>query len=247
MRYGMPDEVRFYLPPKMEDMLMKVFDYGHIENFKRQFSQIDVDSSGDISDREMRVLLRAMHVNVDEGKFKQLLRTVDLNGNGAIEFDEFCYLMYCLLGNDNNGFWKGIIPAGDASIGSDQVSSQTSCRKARRDDGGDPAAFSSNRTPEYGQSNTVGILKTIDQAAQHLQERYEDGESSFEDSEQSGTRSDLSETEREGADGKANVQLPRLSYKKMKNVLLKTWNAVYDFFSSRTVAKVKKLWILSII
>jgi len=37
--------------------LLEIFDYGHIENFKRQFSQIDVDSSGDISSREMRLLL----------------------------------------------------------------------------------------------------------------------------------------------------------------------------------------------
>ena len=39
-RWAMPDEVRFYLPPKMQDKLLQVFDYGHIESFKRQFSQV---------------------------------------------------------------------------------------------------------------------------------------------------------------------------------------------------------------
>ena len=91
-RWAMPDEVRFYLPPKMEDKLLQVFDYGHIETFKKQFSQVcicievspsfvprtvphvafdstflcsiqvDVDSSGDISDVEIKMLFDAMGV-----------------------------------------------------------------------------------------------------------------------------------------------------------------------------------------
>ena len=33
-RWDSPDEVRFYVPQKMLDKLLTVFDYGHIENFK---------------------------------------------------------------------------------------------------------------------------------------------------------------------------------------------------------------------
>merc|ERR1711991_692288 len=109
-RWAMPDEVRFYLPPKMQDKLLQVFDYGHIESFKRQFSQVDVDSSGDISDVEIKMLFDAMGIDVSERKFKKLVRSIDLNGNGIIEFDEFCFMMYCILGNDKSGEWKDILP-----------------------------------------------------------------------------------------------------------------------------------------
>ena len=86
--WEMPEEVRFYLPPLMEEKLMVVFDFGHIENFKRQFTEIDVDCSGSISDKEMRLLLTAMGLNVTDAVFKNLMNTIDLNGNGIIEFDE---------------------------------------------------------------------------------------------------------------------------------------------------------------
>ena len=108
-RWEMPDEVRFYIPPKMNDKLMKVFDYGHIETFKKQFSQIDVDSSGDISDREIKLLFNAMNVRVSDKKFKRLIRSIDLNGNGSIEFDEFCFMMYCIVNNDKNSEWGDLV------------------------------------------------------------------------------------------------------------------------------------------
>ena len=33
--WDMPDEIRFFLPAKLEARLMQVFDYGHIETFKQ--------------------------------------------------------------------------------------------------------------------------------------------------------------------------------------------------------------------
>lgn len=246
VRYGMPDEVRFYLPPKMEDMLMKVFDYGHIENFKRQFSQIDVDSSGDISDREMRVLLNAMNVKIDEFKFKKLLRTVDLNGNGSIEFDEFCYLMYCLLGNESNSFWKDILPA-DGAIADASISGKSS-QKSRKSESVSSAGDDDERsrssimsgstlTPEYGRTavDTRGILDAVDRAAQHVQNRAEDGsEFSSEDSE---TKSDVTESEHDIKDKKLFSRMPKFSLKAVQEVFYKFYDFV-TFHGGRAAAKV---------
>jgi Ca2+-binding EF-hand superfamily protein len=86
MQWEMPDAVRFYIPAKLEDKLLKHFNPGQLEKFKIQFSQIDVDGSGDISDREMRLLLESMGVHLDDSTFKKLINIVDLNGNGTIEY-----------------------------------------------------------------------------------------------------------------------------------------------------------------
>ena len=141
MRWEMPDEVRFYLPPKLEDKLLLHFNPGNIEKFRMQFSQIDVDGSGDISDAEMRILLESMGIHIDDRTFRRLITIVDLNGNGTIEFDEFCWMMYSLktskdgqgglfdqIANDND-YNDGDDPSGgemasdENSVASDRLAS----------------------------------------------------------------------------------------------------------------------------
>jgi len=41
------------------------FDYGHLENFKYQFTMIDVDRSGDISEAELKLLLVSLELMVE--------------------------------------------------------------------------------------------------------------------------------------------------------------------------------------
>ena len=106
--WDMPDEIRFFLPAKLETRLMKVFDYGHIETFKQYYSMLDVDNSGDLSDQEIKRLLNALGVNITEAGLQQLVKTVDLNGNGTIEFDEFCWMMYEMSRTDGEGELAGL-------------------------------------------------------------------------------------------------------------------------------------------
>lgn len=44
--------------------LLLVFDYGDLEEFQQYFSLLDVDNSGDLSGKEIKVLLRAMDIQV---------------------------------------------------------------------------------------------------------------------------------------------------------------------------------------
>ena len=124
-RWEMPDEVRFYLPSKLEDLLLESFNYGHIENFKLQFSQIDVDGTGDISDTEMRILLENMGIKINDATFKRLLAVVDLNGNGTIEFDEFCWLMHSLSKKDKTGIFADLDKTDSRRSSSMMMSNQT--------------------------------------------------------------------------------------------------------------------------
>lgn len=41
----------------------------------------------------VNVVGRCCYAQISEPKFQKLLRTVDLNGNGTIEFDEFCWMV----------------------------------------------------------------------------------------------------------------------------------------------------------
>lgn len=44
--------------------LLMAFDYGEIEQFQNYFALLDVDNSGDLSGREVRLLLKALDVKV---------------------------------------------------------------------------------------------------------------------------------------------------------------------------------------
>jgi len=87
----MPNQVRFYIPPKLESkvgivcswydehfrdsslvpscslpslQLLEVFDYGDIEEFQQYFALLDVDSSGDLSKSEIKLLLKSLGIEV---------------------------------------------------------------------------------------------------------------------------------------------------------------------------------------
>ena len=92
--------MRFFLPPKLEDKLVTIFDPGHMETFRKYFEMLDVDSSGDLTDKELRILLEALDMKVTDKALENLISTVDLNGNGTIEYDEFCWMMYEMARTD---------------------------------------------------------------------------------------------------------------------------------------------------
>jgi len=70
-----------------------------------------VESKGDLSEKELSLLLKALNLDISDENFEQLVKTVDLNGNGTIEYDEFCWMMYELARTDNQGSLADMFPA----------------------------------------------------------------------------------------------------------------------------------------
>ena len=88
-----PEEVRFYLPPKMTETLLQTFSEGDIADFKVRFSHLDLNNSGFIDEHEFKLLLESMNINISDRSRSRLIREIDINGNGTIEFHEFCFMM----------------------------------------------------------------------------------------------------------------------------------------------------------
>ena len=116
-QWDMPDEIRFYLPPRLETKMLTSFDFGHIEIFKQYYSLLDMSGSGDLSPNELKLILDALMIDLEESKFNALILTVDLNGNGTIEFDEFCWMMYELARTDGKGGLRDVVGGGAGTGG----------------------------------------------------------------------------------------------------------------------------------
>ena len=64
-----------------------------IAEYKEAFSQFDKDGKGAISDKELVTVLRALGNNPTEDELVTMIREVDEDGNGTIDFGEFLEMM----------------------------------------------------------------------------------------------------------------------------------------------------------
>ena len=64
-----------------------------ITEFKAAFELFDKDRDGTITTKELGILMRNLGRNPSEEELKQMIREVDLDGNGTIDFKEFLCLM----------------------------------------------------------------------------------------------------------------------------------------------------------
>ena len=73
-----------------------------INQFRNFFNLFDKDSSGTISTKELGTIMRNLGQNPSEEEVKQLIREVDLNGDGTIDFKEFLCLMIKKMDDSDN-------------------------------------------------------------------------------------------------------------------------------------------------
>ena len=64
-----------------------------IMEFKAAFELFDKDRNGKITSKELGTVMRGLGQNPTEEELKQIIREVDLDGNGTIDFKEFLCLM----------------------------------------------------------------------------------------------------------------------------------------------------------
>ncbi|KAG9403843.1 FK506-binding protein 2B [Aphanomyces cochlioides] len=74
--------------------LAMLFGPDEIVNLRKQFQSLDTDGSGEIDEGELAVLMKALGQKVTSAQLKEIIREVDRNGNGMIDFNEFCHIVY---------------------------------------------------------------------------------------------------------------------------------------------------------
>ena len=64
-----------------------------LEEFREVFNLFDKDGGGTISASELGTVMRTLGQNPSELEVETMIREVDKDGNGEIDFEEFCKLM----------------------------------------------------------------------------------------------------------------------------------------------------------
>lgn len=69
-----------------------------VQEIREAFDLFDTDGSGTIDAKELTVAMRALGFEMTEEQIEQMIRDVDKDGSGAIEFPEFCQMMTAKIG-----------------------------------------------------------------------------------------------------------------------------------------------------
>lgn len=68
------------------------------QEIKEAFELFDTDGSGTIDAKELNVAMRALGFEMTEEQINNMIADVDKDGSGAIDFDEFVYMMTTKIG-----------------------------------------------------------------------------------------------------------------------------------------------------
>lgn len=105
----MPDEIKLFVSPALNDKLMEVFTPGDMLELEEKFIQLDLDGSGAIDEDEIRMILESMGERANQSRIKSLIHEIDLDGSGLIDFEEFCMMMLAFRRRKGiSGSWSRI-------------------------------------------------------------------------------------------------------------------------------------------
>ena len=84
------------------EMAKKKFSEEERNQLKQAFALFDLDGNGFITNDELGTVLRKMGQEPTDEEIEQMIHEIDEDGDGTIDFDEFCELMENRMSNDNS-------------------------------------------------------------------------------------------------------------------------------------------------
>merc|ERR1719161_480304 len=76
------------------------------QEFRQCFEQFDLDGSNSLDIREVRAVLRMLHLEVNAEKLRESFHMLDRDGSGELEFIEFIRLMKMM--SEKDGIFAGL-------------------------------------------------------------------------------------------------------------------------------------------
>lgn len=70
-----------------------------LKEFKEAFSLFDAKGNGSISEQDLGVVMRSLGQNPTEIEIEKMIKEVDVDGNGEIDFSEFVQMMKTQMKN----------------------------------------------------------------------------------------------------------------------------------------------------
>ena len=80
---------------------VKKFTDEEITQLKQAFALFDLDGNGYITNDELGTVLRKMGQEPTDEEVEQMIAEIDEDGDGTIDFEEFCELMEKRMSDDN--------------------------------------------------------------------------------------------------------------------------------------------------
>jgi len=97
--WEMPDEIRFFINDKLNNDLRRRYDEKQMEEFQKEFQAMDLDGSGAVDEAELGMILENLGENITAERLKGLIKEIDKDGSGEVEFEEFVVML--------DAVWRG--------------------------------------------------------------------------------------------------------------------------------------------
>ncbi|EDV42929.1 uncharacterized protein Dana_GF16769 [Drosophila ananassae] len=74
-------------------LAMNELNVQKLEDFKHSFDQLHKNERGVVTVKELGSMIRSMGVEPTDAEVEDIFKASDVDGNGEIDFKEFCYVM----------------------------------------------------------------------------------------------------------------------------------------------------------
>jgi hypothetical protein len=97
--WEMPNEIRFFINDKLNNDLRRRYDEDQMNAFQTEFQNMDLDGSGAVDEAELGMILENLGENITASRLKGLIKEIDKDGSGEVEFEEFVVML--------DAVWRG--------------------------------------------------------------------------------------------------------------------------------------------